>query len=158
LGVVAIDRSGNLDDPAFYVAAVKKDTEHEQEHRALEMRYAEFQHYVKLCKSVDYREKISAACIFESLRIIIGKDDSVQIDMDFLGHHQEDVRQCLKRLLNKHKNCDPDIVFMSKRNKKWKEHLKEAHKKSRLARFKQLKEPSVKNCPDLSNLILTLKK
>ena len=86
MGVVAIDRSGNLNDAAFWVVAVRKVDK--QDHRALEISQFDFQRYTKQCNSLNYREKISAAFIFESLRPIIKSGDSVEIDMDFLGNEQ----------------------------------------------------------------------
>jgi hypothetical protein len=148
LGVVAIDRSGNLTDATFWVVAVRKETK--QEHRALEISQAEFQRYMKKCNSQLYREKISAAFIFEALRNMIRKDDSVEIDKDFLGYRADYMKKCLKRLLNKTKNTNPDIDFHSIRSKEGKKHVKEADKKSKLARHKKLKNPAVKKCPDLS--------
>lgn len=155
MGVVAIDRSGNLTDAAFWVVAVRK--EDKQEHRALEISQSEFQHYMKKCKSLNYREKISAAFIFESLRPIIQSGDSVEIDMDFLGQRAEYVKKCLKRLLNKFKNCDPTIDFFSIRTDDGKRHVKLADKKSKQARKKKLRNPPVKKCPDLSTLLDALK-
>ena len=112
---------------------------------------------MKICKATDYRERISAASIFESLRYIIRNGDSVQIDVDFLGYHQDYVKLCLKRLLNKFNNNDPTIDFLSKRQATWVKHVKEADKKSKLARHKDLKKPPVKDCPDLSPLLIVLK-
>jgi hypothetical protein len=155
LGVVAIDRSGNLTDAAFWVVAVRK--EDKQNHRALEISQSDFQNYIKKCKSLNYREKISAAIIYESLRPIIQSGDSVEIDKDYLGYHAEDVKKCLKRLLNKFKNSDPAIGFFSKPNDDWKEHVKLADRKSKQARKKKLKNPRVKKCPDLSTLLDALK-
>ncbi|MFB3889905.1 MAG: hypothetical protein ACE14S_10475 [Candidatus Bathyarchaeia archaeon] len=156
MGVVAVDRSGNLTDSAFYVVAVRKEII--QEHRGLEVRQTEFQFYMRRCKSLNYKEKISAAFIFEALRPIIRPGDSVEIDRDFLGYHADEVKLCLKRLLNKFKNSDPCIHFHSIRTNKGKKFVKEADKKSKLARTKELRNPPVKKCPDLSAYIDALKK
>ena len=155
MAVVAIDRSGNLTDAAFYVVAVRKNPE--QEHRALELKRVKFQYYRKKCKSLNYKEKISAAIIYESLRPIIQIGDTVEIDMDYLGFHADDVKKCLKRLLNKFKNIETSINFYSIRTEKGKRHIKLADKKSKEARKKTLRNPSVKECPDLSTFIDALK-
>lgn len=155
MGIVAIDRSGNLTDAAFWVVAVRKQTK--QEHRALEIHQVDFQRYKKRCKSLNYREKISAASIFESLRPIIRSGDSVEIDKDFLGYHEDHVRKCLKRLLNKFKNSDPTIDFLTIRSERGKKHVKEADNKSKQARKKELRNPRVKKCPDLSTWLDAVK-
>ena len=153
--VVAIDRSGNFTDAAMWLVAVRY--EFDQEHRALEMSQADFQFYMKKCNFVNYREKISAAWIYECLRPIIQTGDTIEIDKDFLGSHADYVKKCLKRLLNKFKNSDHSIEFYSMRTKEGKKHIKRADKKSKKARHKELRNPSVKKCPDLSTLLDALK-
>jgi len=155
LTVVAVDRSGNLTDAAFWVVAVRKETE--QEHRALKIKQAEFQNYKNRCKSLNYKEKISAAIIYESLTPIIRVGDVIEIDMDYLGYHADDVKKCLKRLLNKFRNIETSIDFLSTRHSDWTKHVKEADQKSKQARKRKLTNPRVKDCPDLSKLIDALK-
>ena len=149
MGVVAVDSTGTFEEPPVLVVAVRKVEV--QRHNALRLTRA-------MCTSYEenigknWRERVSAACIFKSIYPLIKKADIIQIERDFLGRREDYLARNLKRLFGikfagKHPLSNPTIQFIPA---KFCPPVKEAHQKTQYARHKSIK---VLDCPSLDNLI-----
>ena len=149
MGIVAIDSTGTFEEPPVLIVAVRKINE--QKHNVLRLSQQMCNNYEKNIGR-NWREKVSAACIFKSLRPLVKDSDIIQIDKDFLGWRKDYIERNLKRLfglkfMGKSRLSDPTIQFIPA---KYCPPVQEAHDKTQLARHKNIK---VHECPDLNDLI-----
>ena len=169
MGVVAIDSAGSFEQPPIKIVAAKKVEK--QNYRALYLDKDDIEKYKKvikrkvqqtkgknkkkkLKKQENYREKISAALIFESMRTLVKHTDLIQIDKDFEGWREDMVRGFLERLFGKvHQGTtlsNPSIRFITDHCEDGK-YIKEAHGKTQDAKHKKLSD--IEKCPNLEKLL-----
>lgn len=169
MGIVAIDSSGSFEQPPIRIVAAKKVEK--QNYRALYLDEGDIEKYRKIIqkkmqqnkgkkkkknlkKLENYREKISAALIFESMRTLVKHTDLIQIDKDFEGWREDMVRGFLERLFGKvHYGTplsNPKIRFITDHCDEGK-YIKEAHGKTQDAKHKKL--DAIEKCPNLEKLL-----
>lgn len=144
MGIVAVDSSGIVGDPPINMVAVR--LKNKQKHRVIFMNKNLHDEYRKSIGD-DWFCKLGAALIFKSLETLIKTGDIIQIDTDFQGENRKRVEKYLKKMFGKHfygtPLDNPKIQFIPP---KYSEDVKEADRKSRLARHKKLERIV---CPDL---------
>ena len=166
--MIGVDSSGSFEKPPIKIVATKNVEK--QSHRALYLNEDDIKKYRKVIqkkiqqskgkkkrtkqkKQENYREKISAALIFESMRPLLKHTDEIQIDKDFEGWREEMVKGFLKILFGK-VHCgtalsNPSIDFITDHCEKGK-HIKEAHAKTQDAKHRKLSQ--LEKCPNLEKL------
>ena len=149
MGIVAIDSSGTFEQPPIWVVAVRKVNI--QKHNVLRLNETQCDDYKKRIAE-NWREKVSAACMFKCLEPLIKHSDIIQIDKDFLGWRKDYVERYLKRLFGKkfygkYPLSNPKIQFIPD---EYSDDVTLAHRKTQSARRKGIK---VYECPDLGKLL-----
>jgi hypothetical protein len=140
LAIIGVDSSGQVGQPPIYFIAVRHFVEIGQREHLVFVSKNKYYEYVQLkssLKIINWREKVSAILIFRAVRGIFQSNDSINIDVDFLGKSRDFVEGYIKRLFAKNFPKDrgrnnPNITFVPAR---FNEHVKEAHKKSKKARY-----------------------
>lgn len=150
MGIVAIDSSGTFEEPPIWVVAVRKVNV--QKHNILRLDESQCSDYKKKIEK-NWREKVSAACMFKCLEPVVRHSDIIQIDKDFLGWREEIMERYLKRLFGirfygESPLSNPKIQFIPM---KYSDDVKQAHKKTQSARHKL--GIKVFECPDLDELL-----
>lgn len=147
--VIGVDISGQVGvNPPVYAVAVKFMRE-EQHHHVVCLSPTRHDEYDSCTKN--WCEKLSAILIYKATLKLYNSRDVIVIDVDFLGGRRTYVENCLKRLFGirfagRHPLNDPNILFIPPRLNA---HVKKAHKKSQLARHKEI-NTDLKD-PDLSD-------
>jgi hypothetical protein len=134
MAIIAADSSGIiLQNNDVWFVAVKRNPL--QRHAGVQINRI-YQNYAKSTLKDDWVEKLSAIMYYKAINTLYEESDCVQIDKDFLGKRREYVRQYMDVLFLVYRQNSPEIEFLSYRSSKY---IKEAHAKTRAARYKQIR-------------------
>jgi len=154
LGIIGVDSSGIVNDPPICMAAVRLKPK--QKHRILYMSKNKHEEYKNKMydgkkQNDEWRLKLSSALIFKSIENLIKQNDIIQIDTDFAGDRKKRVTHYIKKLFGNYYQGtpleNPEIQFVPPMHS---DYVKEADRKSKLARHKKIHKV---NCPDLWDCI-----
>jgi hypothetical protein len=146
-----VDRSGEIGITDIWFVAVKKAGA--QIHKSIFLHINKQAAYAT--GVADWKEKVAASCIFLVVNSLFRPGDSIIIDKDYHGNTAKHVKRHLKRLFGltycgSRYEANPEIEFIPR---KYSQNVRDAHKKSKKARYGQL---PVKKNPDLQKLMALL--
>lgn len=131
MAIISADSSGIVkhNSDIWFIAMKKTNS---QKHTGIHIN-REFQDRIKIRLRDNWVEKLSAILYYRVVNTLYQECDCVQIDKDFLGQRANYVRRYIEILFLVFRRSSPSILFLSEKNSR---HIKEAHIKTKAARYK----------------------